>query len=76
MQVDEIQRLRNLPEEKKKLLDGQELQRLSTRVEQIKVALSEKEMLCQQLRAENEILTKQFSQERNLFQNEIATLKD
>ena len=58
MQVDEIQRLRNLPEEKKKLLDGQELQRLSTRVEQIKVALSEKEMLCQQLRAENEILTK------------------
>ena len=33
-------------------------------------------MLCQQLRAESEILGKQHSQERNLFQNEIASLKN
>ena len=33
-------------------------------------------MLCSQIKAEKEILTKQFTQERNLFQNEISALKD
>ena len=65
-----------MPEEKKKLMDGQQLQSLSARVDKIKIDLSEKEMLCQQLKAQNAILTKEMNQEKNLFQNEIVVLKD
>lgn len=52
------------------------MQSLSARVDKIKIDLNEKESLCQQLKAENEILSKQSIQERNLLQNEIASLKN
>ena len=55
MQTDEIERLRNLPEEKKKLLDAQQIQLLSSRVDKIKIDLNEKTMLCQKLKSEAEI---------------------
>ena len=42
MQNDEIERLRKLPEEKKKLLDAQQIQLLSARVDKIKIDLNEK----------------------------------
>ena len=51
MQNDEIERLRKLPEEKKKLLDAQQIQLLSARVDKIKIDLNEKTILCQKLKS-------------------------
>ena len=55
MQNDEIERLRKLPEEKKKLLDAQQIQLLSARVDKIKIDLNEKTILCQKLKSQTEI---------------------